>query len=368
MANIEKRKDIKELLTGEQFKNEVARALPHHLTPDRFIRIALTALTKTPKLMQCTPESFFNSLLTLSQLGIEPDGRRAHLIPYGTACQLIIDYKGIVELVMRGGNVSNIHADVVCENDKFAYNKGEIQLHRIDFRQARGAVYAVYAICRFKDGTEKTEVMTRDEIEAIRKRSRAGTSGPWVTDWNEMAKKTVFRRLSKWLPLSSEERDALEKDDDQLPAIDVTYTDTPPEKGVKALESKIADPVEPEPEPDNQQEPQAEPQPDGETFTGVLAQTTKKDGKKNGKAYVKYGAKITTETGDVWLNTFSNTMGEQAEELKGRLVTVTGKKTQYGYDLLTVDQAETTAAVEPEPTDDDLNYNHDEAELPFKGE
>lgn len=246
MANIEKQNNIKSLLTGEQFKAEVARALPNHLPADRFIRIACTALTKTPRLMQCTQESFFNSLLTLSQLGIEPDGRRAHLIPYKNnkkgivECQLIVDYKGIVELVMRSGNVSNIHADLVCENDIFEYDKGEIIKHKIEFRKPRGKMYAVYAICRFKDGTEKTEVMTREEIESIRKRSKAGTSGPWVTDWNEMAKKTVFRRMSKWLPLSPEQRDALERDDDRLPAIDVEYSDTPPEKGVSALEEKLS--------------------------------------------------------------------------------------------------------------------------------
>lgn len=268
MADIQKRseaQDIKSLLTGDKFKNEVARALPVHLKADRFIRIACTALTKTPKLMGCTPQSLINSLLTLSQLGIEPDGRRAHLIPYGTECQLIIDYKGIVELVMRNGNVSNIHADVVCEHDTFEYDKGEIKTHKIDFRKPRGEMYAVYAICRFKDGTEKTEVMTKDDVDGIRRRSRAGKAGPWVTDYNEMAKKTVFRRLSKWLTLSPEQRDALEKDDDQFPeAINAQFTDTPPEKGVDAVVKKLKKekPVDVEPEPAAPpQEPEQEPEP-----------------------------------------------------------------------------------------------------------
>lgn len=239
MANIEKRNDIRSLLTGDKFKTEVARALPKHLTPDRFIRVALTTMTKTPKLAQCTQESFFNALLSLSQLGLEPDGRRAHLIPYGNQCQLIVDYKGLVELAMRSGNVSNIHADIVCENDTFEYDKGEIKVHKIDFKQPRGEMYAAYAICRFKDGTEKTEVMTKEEVEAIRKRSKAGSAGPWVTDWNEMAKKTVFRRLSKWLPLSPEQRDVLDHDADRFEPINVQYTDTPPARGVAALEGKI---------------------------------------------------------------------------------------------------------------------------------
>jgi recombination protein RecT len=207
---------IRGLLEGPAFRAQVAKALPRHLTPDRFIRVACTTMMRVPKLAQCEQASFFNALLTLSQLGLEPDGRRAHLIPFGKECQLIIDYKGLVELAMRSGNVAKIHADVVCENDFFQYDRGEIKAHQIDFKKPRGLVYAAYAICQFKDGTEKAEVMNREEIDAVRKRSKAGQNGPWVTDWNEMAKKTVFRRLSKWLPLSPEYRDALDVDADTI--------------------------------------------------------------------------------------------------------------------------------------------------------
>lgn len=210
------------LLRGEGFKKAVEAALPSHIKPDRFIRIALTAMTRTPKLKECDQGSFFQCLLTLSQLGLEPDGRRAHLIPFNNnkrgvvECQLIIDYKGLVELVMRTGKVSFIHADVVCQNDEFEYDRGELKKHKIDLRKPRGEVYASYSFVRFKDHSEKCEVMSREEIEAIRQRSRAKNAGPWVTDWNEMAKKTVFRRLSKWVELSPELRDAVEADDDQF--------------------------------------------------------------------------------------------------------------------------------------------------------
>lgn len=218
---------IRGWLKSASMKEQFAQALPKHLSADRFIRVALTALTRTPKLAECDQASFFKCLLDLSSLGLEPDGRRAHLIPFNNTsrncveCQLIVDYKGIAELVMRSGLVSNLHADVVCENDDFEYDKGFITVHKIDFKKERGKPYAVYCVCRFRDGTEKCDVMTLHEVEAIRKRSRAGRNGPWVTDFNEMAKKTVFRRLSKWLPWSSEIRNALETDDDQ-------YDDAPP--------------------------------------------------------------------------------------------------------------------------------------------
>jgi len=212
--------DMKSLLLGDQFKEQIKLSLPKHLTPDRFCRIAITALTRTPKLQECTQESFFKCLLDLSSMGLEPDGRRAHLIPHNNRklniveCTLIVDYKGLVEMVLNSGDVSNIHADVVCEKDEFIYDLGEVKRHLIDFKGDRGPVYAAYAICTFKDGSKRAEVMGRHEIESIRKRSRSGDNGPWVTDWSEMSKKTVFRRLSKWLPLSPEIREKIEKDDD----------------------------------------------------------------------------------------------------------------------------------------------------------
>ena len=220
---------LREQLQGDAFKEAVSKALPRHLKPDRFIRVALTALTRTPKLAQCDQASFFRCLLDLSQYGLEPDGRRAHLIPFEnrkrgvTECQLIIDWKGLSELVYRSGVVSTLHADVVRRGDLFVYSMGVLSDHVPHYLRTDGAkpndageVYAAYSTATMRDGSRKTEVMSRDAIEAIRKRSRSGNSGPWVTDWEEMAKKTVFRRLSKWLPLSAEVREAVEQDDDVI--------------------------------------------------------------------------------------------------------------------------------------------------------
>jgi len=207
---------IQHLLSSEDFKKKVALAIPRHLSADRFARIALVAINKTPKLVQCTKTSLLQCLYDLSALGLEPDGRRAHLIPYGDKCTLIIDYKGIAELVRRSGEVSDLHADIICDGDEFSYcfGTGSHLKHKIELRKPRGEVIGAYSYVRLKDGTDSFDVMGKDEVEAIRKRSRSGSSGPWVTDWNEMAKKTVFRRHSKWLPLSPDLRDAIEKDED----------------------------------------------------------------------------------------------------------------------------------------------------------
>ncbi len=229
---------IKSIINGQEFRAQVERALPKHLSPDRFIRVALTTMMRTPKLATCDQASFLNSLLTLSQLGLEPDGRRAHLIPFNNTkrgcveCQLIVDYKGIVELVMRTGLVSNLHASSVCENDEFEYDCGEIKRHRINFKAPRGEPYAYYCLCRFKDGGAKAEVMDIPEIHAIRNRSQGylaakakGWNHPWMTDEGEMSKKTVFKRLSKWLQLSSELREAIDLDDE--PIAHESHSNTP---------------------------------------------------------------------------------------------------------------------------------------------
>lgn len=209
-----------QLLCDSGFVQQLGVALPKHMTPDRMARIALTQLRKNPKLAQCTAASLGACVLQAAAMGLEPDGRRAHLIPRDnrkagvTECTLLIDYKGLVELAIRNGDLASIHADVVCENDDFEYNLGQIEKHRIDLRKPRGAVYAVYCLVKRKDGGTQSVVLTRDEVEAVRSRAQSRNDGPWVTDWNEMAKKTAFRRLSKWLVLSPEIRDAVEYGDD----------------------------------------------------------------------------------------------------------------------------------------------------------
>lgn len=215
---------VKTLLSGERFKKDLALALPKHCNPDRQLRVMLTCIGRTPLLAECTQTSLFNSLLTCSGFGLEPDGRQAHLIPFRNSrtntyeCQLIVDYKGLVEMAHRSGKVSYIHADLVCDKDDFVFNKGVVEKHTINFREKRGEVYAVYALCRFKDGTEASTVLSMDEVEDVRKRSKSADKGPWVTDYGEMAKKSAFRRLSKWIPLSAELKDALDNDLEEIRA------------------------------------------------------------------------------------------------------------------------------------------------------
>ena len=201
--------NLKSIISSDAMKQQFATALPSHLSPDRFARVAITALTRTPKLQSCTQESFFKCLLDLSAMGLEPDGRRAHLIPYGRECTLVLDFKGLAELVRRSGDVVKIHSDVVCENDTFAHSMGDVTEHTYDISKDRGAVIAAYSQVTLKSGAVQSEIMSKAEIDAIKNKSRAGRSGPWVDHYNQMACKTVFRRLTKWLTLSPEVMDAV---------------------------------------------------------------------------------------------------------------------------------------------------------------
>jgi len=229
----------------EKIKESWNLVLPSVCTPDRFARVALSCLRKNDKLIQAiqTKEgqvSVAKAFMQCAELGIEPDGRRAYLIPYKNDVQLIIDYKGIAELAMRSGYVSNIHADKVCENDEFVYNVGTIEKHIINFKENRGEPYAYYAIVTFKDGNKKCEVMSKDEVDAIKERSAAWSAWlkykktcPWNTDYDEMAKKTVFKRLAKWIPQSPEMQRAIEIDDEEYKkapvVIDTTVREENPE-------------------------------------------------------------------------------------------------------------------------------------------
>jgi recombination protein RecT len=209
-----KKTTVRELLKDEQFGAEIATALPSIMTGDRFLRVALTTLQKVPKLQNCSQASLCQALLDCASLGLEPDNRRAHLIPYGNNVQLIVDYKGVVELVMRNGDVRKLHADIVCESDAFEYDRGEVTKHSIAFGKDRGKPIAAYCIATLKSGETSAEVMTVDEINAIRDKAKSGKSDPWVNHWGEMAKKTVFKRLSKWLPMTPEVKAAAEYGDD----------------------------------------------------------------------------------------------------------------------------------------------------------
>ena len=208
-------KNTIELVRSQSLQEQVAKALPNADDASRFMRCVITACNKNPKLWDCTPSSVASVILQAAQWGLMPDGHHAHLIPYGNDATLQFDYKGILALVMRSGEVAHIHADIVCQNDKYRFNLGKVEEHVVDLSKDRGEAYAVYAMVRFKDGETAAIQMSKAEVEAIRKASRSGSSGPWATYPMEMWKKTAFKRLAKWLPrLPRDVQEAIHKDNE----------------------------------------------------------------------------------------------------------------------------------------------------------
>lgn len=196
----------------KQMQGEIAKALPSVITPDRFTRIVLSAISNNPQLAACTPQSFLGAMMAAAQMGLEPNTQLGlcYLIPYrnhGTLeCQFQLGYKGLIDLAYRSGDVSVIQAQIVYENDKFDYSFGlDPQLKHIPAMNDRGAATHVYAVYRTKDGGYGFEVMSMDDVRAhAQKYSKAFSNGPWKTNFEEMAKKTVLKKLLKYAPLKSD--------------------------------------------------------------------------------------------------------------------------------------------------------------------
>lgn len=202
----------------EQNAAAIADSIPQHVSQKRLARVALSELRTTPKLLDCSPASLVNAITKASQVGLEVGSALGHayLVPYKTECTLIVGYRGLIALARRSGEILSIQAQVVRAGDAFEFEYGlEEKLRHVPSLGERGEITHAYAVAKLKDGGVQFDVMTKAEVDQIRNRSRASGAGPWVTDYPEMARKTVVRRLFKYLPVSIEMADALAADDDR---------------------------------------------------------------------------------------------------------------------------------------------------------
>lgn len=196
----------------DQFKPKIADALPAHIKVDQFNRVAMLAINNNPELVSVDRTSLFNACMRCAADGLLPDGREAALVTFSGKAQYMPMVFGIIKKLRQSGEIASITARLVYKNEMdsgrfdFTIGDGEERLtHHPLLMGERGEVVLVYATAKFKDGTVQNEVMTRADIEKVRNVSRAKNSGPWVQWWDEMARKTVIRRLSKYLPLSAED-------------------------------------------------------------------------------------------------------------------------------------------------------------------
>lgn len=209
----------------DQRAPEFARALPPQIPPERFTRVALTAVQNNPDLLDCTPQSVFNACMRAAQDGLLPDGRDGAIVKYGDEAQWLVMVGGIQKKARNSGEVASIIARVVMKTDSFRYwidEEGEHlkyepsdeQPEIANLEQARELVRCVFAMAKLKDGTILVEVMSVEAVARVQSMSRAKKDkSPWNQWWGEMAKKTPIRRLSKRLPSSSDLDDLIRRDD-----------------------------------------------------------------------------------------------------------------------------------------------------------
>lgn len=233
------------LLNSPQLKNQLAAALPKHMTPDRMARIVLTEVRKNPELAECDQMSFLGAIIQAAQLGLEPGSGLGHayLIPFRNRSknikevQMIPGYRGLIDLARRSAEISSLSAHCVYRGDEFDFEYGlnERLSHKPKGETDPDKIVFVYAVAKFKDGGHQFEVMTRSQVDAV----RDGLKYPnpvWRDHYAEMARKTAVRRLAKYLPQSPELRRATEleamvdeeKGQENWAVLDATYTPVPP--------------------------------------------------------------------------------------------------------------------------------------------
>lgn len=214
----------------DQYKGQIAAALPKHLTADRMARIVTTEVRKTPDLLKCDPISLFGAIIQCSQLGLEPGNSLGHayLIPFYNnktkqkEAQLMIGYRGMIDLSRRSGQVLSINAYEIYASDEFdvVFGTDPSIMHKRDIKTGGiGEIVGVYAVAKLKDGGCQFEVMTKAQVDEIMAKSLDKIDAayrkysPWVNHYNEMAKKTAIRKLFKYLPVSIEIQQAVVLDE-----------------------------------------------------------------------------------------------------------------------------------------------------------
>lgn len=230
LATIGSNANLKDMLG--KMAPSLAGVLPKHVTPERVVKLAMVAANKNPAILKCTQMSVMQAVMQSSELGLDCSGTmgEAYIVPYRDTATLIVGYRGLAKLARQSGEIKRIETNVVREHDLFDYRQGTE--FRLDFARKidgdRGDAIGAYALVEMTDGSYQSDFMTADEIENIRLGSPSKNSPAWKNHYGEMARKTVFRRVAKWLPMTNEKfADAIMHEDNNSPLIARTAEPTP---------------------------------------------------------------------------------------------------------------------------------------------
>jgi recombination protein RecT len=244
-----RRKEVRAIFENPELQKKMGELLSKEVDVKRLTRVFDLATTRNPTLLSCTDLSLYICFGKAAELRLDPSGTlgQAYLIPFKNSktgkyeCQFIAGYQGLIELCYRSGKVKFIDAQIVYEKDNFDYELGTNPFihHRPDLlSDDRGKPKCVYAVAQLEGSDKpKVEILSMENIKSVQKRSRAGESGPWRTDFDEMARKTGVRRLVKYLPKSPEMQVAIGLDDAQFD-FEKTVTDQV-QAGVKGVKERI---------------------------------------------------------------------------------------------------------------------------------
>ncbi|UYW33667.1 recombinase RecT [Methylorubrum extorquens] len=249
----------------QRMESEISAALPPHIPAERFIRVVITAVQGDPALLDADRKTLFEASMRAAQDGLLPDKREGALVIFKGRVQWMPMIGGILKKVRNSGELVSIGAHIAYENDRFAYVLGDEERieHEPKLDGDRGKPRAAYAIAKTKDGGIYREVMSLGEIEKVRKVSRAANNGPWVEWWEEMARKTVLRRLSKRLPMSTDLDDLIRRDDD-LYDFSKKGADGQVDRMFKPVADPLRDTIEHEAGGEEEEQPATEERPEGE--------------------------------------------------------------------------------------------------------
>lgn len=238
---------------------EIKKALPSVITPERFTRMALTAISVNPKLAECTPQSFMGALMNAAQLGLEPNTPlgQAYLIPYENKrkikgewtkvpeVQFQLGYKGMVDLAHRSGEFLTIQAYEVYENDEFEYEYGlDPKLYHKPAMTDRGNVICYYALYKLQNGGNGFEIISKEDVEKHAKKysqNYGSKYSPWTNNFDEMAKKTILKKVLKYAPIRVEFQRGIAEDGTIKTEIDEDMSDIPGENIFEGEFEEITD-------------------------------------------------------------------------------------------------------------------------------
>lgn len=278
----------------------LAQNLPANISVEKFRNVALTAINLNPDLLDADRASLFTSCMRAASDGLIPDGREGALVVYKTKVnrggqdhwikmvQFLPMAFGIMKRMRNSGEIASISVHVAYQNDYFDYELGDNEFisHRPNIDGERGALKCAYAIVKMNDGTVQREVMSKAEIEKIRQSSKSKDGHAWTTWFDQMARKSVLKRISKYLPMSAEDMDFIHREDDDAEPTHVVHQEqhvalaapvvpTAPPPAASKLDRFEADVEEPPKEkkasrkqkpvvaaPEPKPEPEPEPEPE----------------------------------------------------------------------------------------------------------